>query len=77
MAPRKKKDSGTMSGLPKSFPYVTIGTHLTVIEHENGRTELIWDDDALLKEVQDAILSVEQAKKPAKKSTRKPKEKNV
>ena len=63
MATRKKKDHGTISGLPKDYPYVTIGTHLTVIEYENGRTELVWDDDALLKEVKEAILSYELASK--------------
>lgn len=61
MATRKKKskDNGTLSGLPKSYPYVTIGTHLTVTEYEDGRTELEWRDDVLLKEVREAIASVE------------------
>ncbi len=58
---RKKKDSGTLSGLPKDYPYVTIGTHLTVTEYEDGRTELVWDDEVLLREVQDAIKAHEAA----------------
>lgn len=59
MATRKKKDLGTLSGLPKDYPYVIIGTHLTVIEYEDGRTELVWDDEALLQEVRAAILKAE------------------
>lgn len=70
MATRKKKDPGTLSGLPKDYPYVIIGTHLTVIEYEDGRTELVWDDDALLEEVRAALASVEPAK-PAKKTRAK------
>ena len=59
MATRKKKDPGTLSGLPKDYPYVTIGTHLIVTEYEDGRTELTWDDEALLQEVKAAILKAE------------------
>jgi hypothetical protein len=59
MATSKKKDNGTLSGFPKDYPYVTIGTHLTVIEYEDGRTELEWDDEALLSEVRNAILKAE------------------
>ena len=63
---------GTMGGakvvLPKEpankssggWPKITQGTHLTVKTFEDGRTELIWDDEQLLKEVQEAIASVEQ-----------------
>ena len=53
------------------WPKIVQGSHLTVCTYEDGRTELVWDDAALLKEVKDAILSVEQATKPAVKSTRK------
>ena len=60
-----------------SAPKVEKGSHLTVTTYPDGRTELEWDDAALLKEVQDAILSVEQAAKPAVKSTRKKKAENV
>ena len=59
MATRKKKDPGTMSGLPKDYPYVTIGTHLTVTEYEDGSRELVWDDEALLREVRAAIAKAE------------------
>jgi hypothetical protein len=66
MATRKKKDPGTVSGFPKSYPYVVVGTHLTVTEHEDGRTQLTWDDAALLREVQEAIRTWELSQlKPA------------
>lgn len=77
MATRKKKDPGTLSGLPKDYPYVIIGTHLTVIEYENGRTELIWDDEALLRDVRAALLKAESTLPVAEekpKRTRKKKE---
>jgi hypothetical protein len=87
MATRKKKtDSivldmpGTMGSAKLVFPKeptVVKGNHLTVTTYPDGRTELVWDDAALLKEVQDAILSIEQAIKPAVKSTRKKKAENV
>ena len=70
MATRKKKDPGTLSGLPKDYPYVTIGTHLTVTEYEDGRTELTWDDDALLSEVRAAILKAESSMPVVVKKTR-------
>lgn len=40
-------------------PRVVKGSHLTVITHPDGKTELLWDDEALLKEVREAIASVE------------------
>lgn len=55
---RKKKETANMpSG---SWPVINQGTHLTVKTFEDGRTELIWDDEQLLKEVQEAIASVKQ-----------------
>jgi len=51
-------------------PTVVVGSHLTVITHPDGRTELLWDDEQLLKEVREAIASVEKpAKKPRKKKS--------
>lgn len=41
-----------------TYPRVVKGTHLTVIDHAPGQTELIWDDEQLLKEVREAIASV-------------------
>lgn len=60
MATRKKK---SVAG-----PSVVKGTHLTVTTHEDGSTTLEWDDEQLLKEVREAIASVEKPKKPAVKS---------
>lgn len=37
-----------------TWPKVTVGTHLTVTEYEDGRTTLVWDDEQLLKEVREA-----------------------
>ena len=51
------------------YPKVTVGNHLTVTEYEDGRTELVWDDDQLLKEVRAAIASVSSVEvKPKKKA---------
>lgn len=53
MATRKKQPT------PATEPVVVKGNHLTVTTFPDGRTELEWDDNALLKEVQAAILTVE------------------
>ena len=59
---------GTIGGakiiLPKNipsggWPKIVQGTHLTVKTFEDGHTELIWDDEQLLKEVREALASVE------------------
>ena len=48
------------------WPKISQGTHLTVKTFEDGRTELTWDDDALLREVREALASAELANlKPA------------
>ena len=41
------------------WPKITVGSHLTVYTFEDGRTELVWDDEQLLKEVRAAILKAE------------------
>jgi len=41
------------------WPKISQGTHLTVKTFEDGRTELVWDDEQLLKEVQEAIASTQ------------------
>jgi hypothetical protein len=46
-------------------PKVVKGNHLTVTTHPNGKVELEWDWDALVKEVSEATSSI--ASKPAKK----------
>ena len=50
--------------------YVTVkGSHLTVQTYKDGSTILTWDDEALLRDVQEAIASVENTVE--KKATRK------
>lgn len=39
-------------------PVVTKGSHLTVTQYADGKTELNWDWDALVKDVNEAINSV-------------------
>lgn len=56
------------------WPKITQGSHLTVKTFEDGKTELIWDDEALLRDVQLAILSVE-SRIPVTETNRKSKEK--
>lgn len=60
----KKQLANQPSG---GWPVISQGTHLTVKTFEDGRTELVWDDDQLLKEVQEAIASVETKTKGKKK----------
>ena len=57
----KNKSSG-------GWPKITQGTHLTVKTFEDGSTELIWDDEQLQKEVEEAIASVETKKTKGKKN---------
>ena len=68
MATRKKIQLEEVSSLPD----VVKGNHLTVITFPDGRTELEWDWDALVKEVREACASVELANmKPAVKAKSK------
>lgn len=61
MATRKRKADAEVLE-----PTVVKGSHLTVTTYPDGRTELEWDDEALLREVQEAIASVDmQNLKPA------------
>ena len=73
MATKKKSkiiesaDIAEMINMPSGgWPIMNQGSHLTVKTFQDGRTELIWDDDALLQEVNEAISGVE--KKLMKKS---------
>lgn len=55
MATRGRKKKEVLENVPSGgWPKISQGTHLTVITHEDGRTELVWDDEALLREVQEA-----------------------
>lgn len=71
MATRKKKADVIMSAdiAEMTGPTVVKGNHLTVTTHPDGRTELVWDDDALLAEVRTALASVET--KPKRKNKAK------
>jgi hypothetical protein len=53
MATRKKKTEVTGEAV------VVKGSHLTVTTHPDGRTELEWDDEALMRDVQEALASVD------------------
>ena len=67
----KSKKKSAEAKLTEAWPKVVVGNHLTVTTYEDGRTELTWDDEALLKEVQEAIASVGTVETP--KKTRKKK----
>jgi hypothetical protein len=47
------------------WPKINQGSHLTVKTFEDGSTELIWDDEALTRDVREAILSVTDSVTPA------------
>jgi hypothetical protein len=84
MATRKlKKISDTIEPANVSsddWPKITQGSHLTVKTFEDGRTELVWNDEALIRDVREAISTYElEQLKPAvraKVATRKKKEKD-
>lgn len=59
MATKKKSEK---------WPKITVGTHLTVTEFEDGRTILAWDDVALQRECEEAIASLDKPKKKVKKN---------
>jgi hypothetical protein len=66
---RKKIQLAEVSSLPTS---IEKGSHLTVTTYPDGRTELEWDDAALLNDVREAIKSAELANmKPAVKAKSK------
>ena len=63
MATRKK--------IQLAEPTVVKGSHLTVTTFPNGRTELEWDWDALVKEVREACASVKPMKPAVKAKSKK------
>ena len=68
MATRKKKTD-------EVWPKVTVGSHLTVTTYENGRTELKCDDEALARDVREALESSKESRPKTKQTTKKkPKE---
>jgi hypothetical protein len=74
MATKKSKVlTDDIIAIAGKWPKVEIGTHLTVTKFENGVTILKWDDEQLLKEVQEAIASVEGKSDDKTRKTRKSK----
>jgi hypothetical protein len=65
MATRKKKTETTTE-----WPKVTVGSHLTVTTYENGKTELKWDDEALARDVREALDTVKKTKNKTKQKER-------
>lgn len=68
MATRKKKSEESVNIPANGWPKITQGSHLTVITHEDGCTELKWDDEALMRDVREAIASVENTTAKPKRS---------
>lgn len=60
---RKKKTEELVNVPSNGWPKISQGTHLTVRTYEDGRTELIWDDKQLAKEVREAIETYELSQK--------------
>jgi len=69
-----KKEAKTVIKKAMNTASVIKGNHLTVTTHPDGRTELEWDDAALLEEVRAALLSAEAGNTTKTKRPRKPKE---
>jgi len=65
----KKKKSEVVNATGLDVVKIVKGNHLTVTTFPNGRTELKWDDEALLNEVKAAILSVEAPVKTSRKKS--------
>jgi len=74
MATRKKKtDSivldmpGTIGGAKLIFPETKVvkGSHLTITYNNDYPEKLEWDDEALMRDVREALVSVEN--KPKRK----------
>lgn len=66
MATRKKKEVET-----ETWPKVTVGSHSTRTEYEDGRVELVTDWEALQRDVREAIASIENKTEEKPKRTRK------
>ena len=56
---RTKKTTEVANKPSEGWPKINQGSHLTVKTFEDGSTELVWDDEALMRDVQSAIASVE------------------
>ena len=61
MATKKKSkviESADIAEMTEIWPRVVQGSHLTVTYFEDGKSQLKWNDEALTRDVTDAILSV-------------------
>ncbi len=67
----KSKKKASEDKLKDDWPKVTVGSHSTRYEYEDGSVELITDWDALLRDVREAIASVENNTIEKPKRTRK------
>lgn len=54
--PKKKKTK-------EVWPKVTVGSHSTRTEYEDGRVDFVWDWEKLQQDVKQAILEYEQKQK--------------
>jgi hypothetical protein len=61
MATRKKKSEVIMSAeiAEMTEPKIVKGSHLTVTTFPNGTTKLEWDDEALMRDVREALATTE------------------
>lgn len=72
----KKQDTiilempGTIGAAKLILPQIVKGTHLTVTTFPDGKTELEWDDDQLLKEVREALALAESSQKKAPRKSK-------
>ncbi len=63
MAKKKKSDNvtidmpGTIGSAKILAPTVVKGSHLTVTTFPDGTTKLEWDDEALLRDVREALAN--------------------
>lgn len=58
------------------WPKVVVGSHLTVTTYEDGKTKLEWDDEALARDVRNALTEFENSVKVNSVKTTKRKKKN-
>jgi hypothetical protein len=54
-----------------AWPKIVTGSHLTVTTYEDGRTELEWDHEALLRDVRDAVENYEESQSKPKRTRKK------
>jgi hypothetical protein len=74
MATRKKKTEELSPNVESGgWPKIQQGSHLTVKTFEDGKTELVWDDAALLEDVQKALTEYENSVKVTTTKTKRKK----